>query len=319
MNKFKVFAIVFMLISLKSFACLNGDTKVLKNGVEVYYDDFELIPLGHTFNVKNFPKLLQDLENEYKKTKDIDYLSDKGYVLIITGKYQEAQKLYLEIEKLKPNRYSTASNLGTLYELMGENQKAYEWIKKSIQLNPESHKGSEWLHLKILEAKIKNDSAVSGQFLINANFGLEALPKTKLSKKELEELSNALFYQLNERVTFIKPKDQIISVLLFELGNVTLLNKDYASAIEIYQIAKKYGFKDELINRRIVVCYEKLLNYYGNQNSELLMRNGGSFRLEGYKIDNVNFILLVSCIILLTLVIVFFLKWKRLKKATSVS
>ncbi|MCD0468186.1 M48 family metallopeptidase [Flavobacterium sp. JAS] len=315
MNKFRVFVVVLVLFSFKTFACLNGDTKVLKNGVEVYYDEFERIPEGHRFIVENFPKLIQDLEEQYKKTNDIDYLSDKGYVLIISGKYQEALKLYLEIEKLKPNRYSTASNLGTLYELMGENQNAFNWIKKSIQINPESHKGSEWLHLKILEAKIKNLKEVSGEFLINTTFGLEKTPKTNLSKKELEELKKALYYQLNERITFIKPKDRIISVLLFELGNIAIINKDYLSASQIYELSKKYGFQEELINKRTILCYEKWVHYYSSKAEELEMQKGGSFRLEGYQIDAVVISLIIVSLFFLSLLIYCIVLFRKLKKA----
>lgn len=314
MNKFRALVVVLFLISFKTFACLNVDTKVLKNGVEVYYDEFERIPEGHRFIVENFPKLIHDLEDEYKKTNDIDYFSDKGYVLIISGKYQEALKLYLEIEKIKPNRYSTASNLGTLYELMGENEKAYEWIKKSIQLNPESHKGSEWLHLKILEAKIKKMNDVSGQFLINTTFGLEAIPKTKLSKNDLEELEKALYYQLNERITFIKPKDQIISVLLFELGNIAIINKDYLSASEIYEFSKKYGFQDELVNKRTILCYENWLHYYSSKAEELEMKKSGSFGLEGYQIDAVVISLIVISVLFLSLLIYTIILFKKNRK-----
>jgi hypothetical protein len=315
MNTFKAFVIVLVLISFKGFACLNGDTKVLKNGVEIYYDEHELIPIGHTFNVENFSKLIQDLEDEYKKTNDIDYLSDKGYVLIISGKYQEALKLYLEIEKIKPNRYSTASNLGTLYELMGENKKAYEWIKKSIQLNPESHKGSEWLHLRILETKVTKIENITGQFFINESFGEEAVPKTKLSKKELEDLEKALYYQLNERITFIKPKDQIISVLLFELGNIAIINKDYLSASQIYELSKKYGFQEELINKRTILCYENWMNYYSSKAENLEMQKGGSFRLEGHQIDAVVISLIVVSLLFLSLLIYCIVLFRKLKKA----
>ena len=118
MNKFRAFVIILVLVSFKSFACLNWEIKTLKNKVEIYRDrTYQYVPDGHDFKIKDFPGLILDLENGYKKTNDVDYLSDKGYVLIIQGKYNEALKLYLEIEKIKPNRYSTASNLGTLYEL----------------------------------------------------------------------------------------------------------------------------------------------------------------------------------------------------------
>lgn len=318
MNKFKAFVIVLVLISFKGFACLNGDTKVLKNGVQVYVDYEGIVPHGHEFFTEDFPKLIIELDKLYKETNDIDYLSDKGYLLILEGKYQEALKLYLEIEKIKPNRYSTASNLGTLYELMGENQKAYEWIKKSIRLNPESHKGSEWLHLRILETKVTKIENITGQFFINESFGEEAIPKTKLSKKELEDLEKALYYQLNERITFIKPKDKVISILLFELGNIAIINKDYLSASQIYELSKKYGFQEELINKRIILCYEKWLHYYSSKAEELEMQKGGSFRLEGYQIDVVVISLIVVSFLFLSLLIYCIVLFRKLKK-TNIS
>ena len=95
MNKFKVFVIVFVLISFKAFACLNGETKTLKNGFLIYIDYRGVVPYGHNFDGGVSSKLLLELDNIYKKTNDIDYLSDKGYVLIVLKKYDEALKLYL--------------------------------------------------------------------------------------------------------------------------------------------------------------------------------------------------------------------------------
>ena len=251
MNKFKAFVIVFILISFKTFACLNGETKYLKNGERAYIDFRGLVPHGHNFTISEFPKLISELEKLYKKTRDIDYLSDKGYVLIIQKKYDEALKLYLNIEKIKPNRYSTASNIGTLYELIGENQKAYDWIKRSIQINPESHSGSEWLHLKILEAKIKNYEGVNGGFLTNNSFGKEAIPKTNLSKKELRKFAQSVYFQVNERMSFIKSEDPIIALLLFELGNLAMIDGNIFDANQIYNQAKEYGYNSDLLTKRI--------------------------------------------------------------------
>ncbi|KUJ63268.1 hypothetical protein AR687_03700 [Flavobacteriaceae bacterium CRH] len=319
MNKFKAFVIVFILVSFKAFACLNGETKILANGVEVYHDDHKVVPKGHEFYKENFSKLISDLESAYKRTGDIDYLSDKGYVLIIQRKYDEALKLYINIEKIEPHRYSTASNIGTLYELKGENEKAYEWIKKAIKINPESHNGSEWLHLKILEAKIKNLKNISGTFLINTSFGLEKNPKTKLTSNELAILEKALYYQLNERITFIKPKDAIISVLLFELANIVKINKDDLSATEIYELSKKYGFQNELINKRIILCYEDRLHFWGTEIEKLEIKKGSIFDLDGRQLDIIVMILSLISLIFLVLLIVFFLKWKKLKKSITAS
>lgn len=268
MNKLKFFVVVLVLITFKTFACLNGETKELKNGVLVYRDYRGLVPHGHIFRINNFPKIISQLDSLYKKTNDIDYLSDKGYLLIIQKKYDEALKLYLNIEKIKPNRYSTASNIGTLYELMGDNEKAYNWIKKSIQLNPESHNGSEWIHLKILEAKIKNLENISSRFLLNTDFGTTGTPETKLSKEEVEKLAKSVYFQVNERMSFIEPKDKIISILLFELGNLVQLKGEYENALQIYRTARLYGYDGDLIVARMINSAQGKAEYYREKTIE---------------------------------------------------
>jgi tetratricopeptide (TPR) repeat protein len=320
MNKFKVLAVVLFLISFKTFACLNGETKTLKNGVMVYVDFRGLVPHGHRFYIENFTKLISELDSLYKKTNNIDYLSDKGYVLIVQKKYEEALKLYRNIEKIKPNRYSTASNLGTLYELMGENQKAYQWIKKSIEINPESHNGSEWLHLRILEAKIKKMKNVSGEFLINTDFGDSVVPQTKLSKKELETLSKAVYYQVNERMSFIKPKDEIISVLLFELGNMVRIIGEKENAIRIYNLSKEYGFQNELINSRLIFYHQNVFKFYEKENIRLYnLIDKIKKSKEGVYIEQVNqmnialIILSIVALVLLIALLILYFKWKKLK------
>ncbi|TDO78222.1 hypothetical protein EV143_103474 [Flavobacterium chryseum] len=320
MNKFKAFVVVLVLISFKTFACLNGDTKTLKNGYLIYIDYRGIVPHGHNFDARVSSGLIFELDSIYKKTKDIDYLSDKGYVLIVLKKYQEALKLYLTIEKIKPNRYSTASNLGTLYELIGENEKAYNWIKKSIQINSESHEGSEWIHLKILEAKVKKLKDVSGEFLIGTSFGTDEIPKSNLSKSELERLSKSIYYQLNERMSFLKPKDKIISILLFELANIVKIIDKNKTAIEIFELAKEYGLDNELINKRLQYCYQFEINYCEDRNMRLYNANSNlKHSMNGIDKDYVNqieiilIILSIVMAILIIALIVFYIKWKSLK------
>jgi tetratricopeptide (TPR) repeat protein len=324
MNKFKAFLIVLVLISVKSFACLNGETKILKNEAYAYIDHDGINPQGHNFFKGDFPRLIIELDSLYKKTKDLDYLSDKGYLLIVQGKYDEALNLYLNIEKIEPDRYSTASNLGTLYELMGQNQKAYTWIKKSIEINPESHKGSEWLHLRILEAKIKNLKDLSGQFLINTNFGTSNEPKTKLSKKEVDELTQSVYYQVNERMSFIEPKDKIISILLFELGNLAELKGENNSALATYRTARLYGYNDDLIVARMINSAQHEVEYYRERavsyGSQLRYLRESKIAVNPdylLQIETSLIILSVIIAILLITVIVFFLKYKKMKKSIS--
>lgn len=236
----------------KSYGCLNGETKELKDGTIVFSDrEGAIIPYGHDYMLEdNLSEKLGELDSLWKVTNDIDYLSDYGVILIFKKEYEKAKDLYLKIESIKPNRYSTASNLGTVYELLGKNGNALKWIKKSVEIDPAAHKGSEWLHVKILEAKIKGEQFITADFLINTNFGTDVKPKSNLSSQELLKLRNALYFQLNERISFIKSNDKIIARLLFDLGNITYLTGATAEAVVIYKAAKDYGFLEPILNLR---------------------------------------------------------------------
>lgn len=234
-----------------TYACLNRETKILSDGTFLYKDQQGNVPYGHDFHKEGFKKGIIQLENLYKATKNIDYLSDKALLLILLKKYRQAIELYLAIEQLEPNRYSTASNLGTAYELTGNNWLALKWIKKAVRLNPQSHNNSEWIHVRILRAKIKGELFFTSKFLIKTDFGTENIPKTKLTKQELNSLHTALYYQLNERISFVKPKNKIAAQLLFDLGSIAFLLGKHEDAIADHKLAKEYGFENALTDKRI--------------------------------------------------------------------
>lgn len=243
---------LLFLAGLKTYACLNGEKYLMKNGQYLYMDYYDNLPFGHDFFLGKFAERSKfELDSLYRKTKDLDYLSDKGYILIVEKKYDEALALYLKIERLKPNRYSTASNIGTLYELMGNNVEALKWINKSIVINPKSHNGSEWLHSRILEAKINGEKSQTAKFLLNTDFGTEIKPISQLDTIQLNKLDKSLNYQLNERISFIKPKDNIIAILLFELGNIKMIKGEFNTAKPILEEARKYGLNSEILEKRL--------------------------------------------------------------------
>lgn len=290
----RILLIVLLFNSSFTFACLNGEQYLLKNKRYLYMDHETTLPFGHTFFTAQFDDNVFKLDSLYNKTKDLDYLSDKGLILILQKKYKLALELYQFIEKNEPNRYSTASNIGTLYELIGENEKALLWINKSIKINPKSHHNSEWLHSKILEAKIKGESYFTSDFLLGINFGSEKKPSTKITNEELLQLERTLFYQLNERISFIRPKDKIVAVLLFELGNIKLHKNKLNEAQKIYLQAKEYGFNDVLIDQRL-----ELTNYTSPEKSKA---NGITPSKDEVKID----VLKTSLVALSILIVLLF-------------
>ncbi|OOQ56430.1 tetratricopeptide repeat protein [Mucilaginibacter pedocola] len=246
-----IITLIFLLV-VKSFACINGDTYYLGEKGILYIGSAGGVPRGHQFYAQK--EDLKELDSLYKQTKDIRYLSDQGLVLIALGEYKKAISFYQGVEKIAPNRYSTASNIGTAYELIGDNKQALFWIQKAVKLNEHSHYDSEWIHVNILKAKLGGDELINSKFLLGTDFGTDSIPHSSLSKAELDSLSPALFYQLNERVSFVKPKDKIVAQLMFDMGNLTFIRGGYKVALGDYALAKEYGYTDKLIDQRIKAC-----------------------------------------------------------------
>jgi len=241
---------LLIITFIQATACINNVTE-LKDGAVITKDKFGFdVPYGHIFLVEKLDAEAARLDSLWKATKDIDYYSDYGLIKVAQGKYKEAKEIYLEIEKIKPGRFETAANLGTVYELLGEYRNALRWIKAAIKIEPLSHVDSEWLHVKILEARINGDTYIASDFLINTSFGDDTIPKTDLNQSQLLKLKSDLFYQLNEQLTYTKSRDKILAHLLFDLGNSLLALNRVHAAVEVYEMANAYGYSNYLFDIR---------------------------------------------------------------------
>lgn len=317
-----VYLLLFLAFSCTAIACIN-ETKALLSGQQVeggWRDDD--VPVGRNLEEADekvqFGKQLSYLDSLWKANKSIDDYSDFGVYLIYLGRYQEAKEVYHQIERTHPGRYATAANIGTIYELLGQNDSALYWIKKAVQIDPTSHMGSEWLHVKILEAKINGDAFVNSQFLIGTTFGSDIKPQTTLSDNELNKLRQEIFYQLEERMAFIKPENQIVGLLLFELGNITALTRDVTTALRIYDKAVEYGFVNDVLKKRyehFLSLQKGLKNEYQNQTMRPWEKNEKPVTLvKSAKVNNgspYKTIMWISGTLLLLVVVALIWRLKR--------
>ena len=165
---------------------------------------------------------------------------------------QEALKLLETLNILYPNEYKIATNMGTAYELLGDDIAALKWIKQGISLNPQSHHGSEWVHVKILEAKIAahgdprwfERSSILG--LPFRKDGLMAnhvfLPTTNTGKPaSLLNMIDHVGLQLKERMSLVQPQDPVVANLLFDLSYLLALQKSYENAADVSLLSSLYG------------------------------------------------------------------------------
>ena len=249
--------ILCFLLPKTGKSCIN-EYRTLMDGSVIMTEALSAIPSGK-YNLDNKVELLEKLnkaENIYKLTNKLYDYSDYATMLIYNGQLEKARDIFLSIEKQKANLYVTAANLGTTYELLGKNDSAIYWLRRAIAINPDSHNGSEWIHLKVLEAKqlsSGDDKILSDTDILQLRFGDEVIPRnpsTFNGKLNIIQIETQLYIQLTERMTFIQPKDPVVGRLLFDLGNVCAITKDLKSAIEIYQKAREYGFDSDLLHKR---------------------------------------------------------------------
>lgn len=278
------------ITSKSVYSCIN-EYRSLLNGQLSFKSIDNPTPRGR-FNSSDKEFLIQKLQEAdsiYQLTKKIEDYSDLGALMVYTGQYNTAKKIFLEIERRQPRLYHTAANLGTTYELLGSNDSALHWIRQAIAINPKSHNGSEWIHIKILEAKVraKNDETyLWKENVLGLDFGDDKIPINK-NTLSLDILENHLYHQLNERMTFIKPKDPIMAQLLFELGNVYAISKDVKSGLQAYQAAHEYGYHSEL--------FELRQSYFKKLQRKADFKNN----IEKWEIEHSNLLLFISGIILI--------------------
>lgn len=156
-----------------------------------------------------------------------------------------------------------AANLGTAYELMGKDELALEWIRKGIERNPESHQGSEWLHVRILEAKIglkKDPDWLKGHSVAGLDFGDGELPSRPSPSslplgndgKPLSFLRAhaGIGYQLSERLRFVKPADPVVADLLMDYGQGAFLLEGARWSKELLEASRLYGVERAEFKKR---------------------------------------------------------------------
>ena len=158
--------------------------------------------------------------------------NDLGVACLLTGKMDAAIELLREAEKKFTGSARVAANLGTALELKGENKEALPVDPRKRDPRREEHHGSEWLHVRFLEAKIalaKNPRWFDKNTVLGYDFGTgdvpvapEILPFEKGKLKGADELLSQMNWQLFERVKFVKPPDPTVGDLYASAGDLVI-------------------------------------------------------------------------------------------------
>ena len=246
-----LFLIVILSMSVPAGACINDKNAAQQAEEMAALDAADLKPrLVTPTNKTALNALSPYISAEARRRPTLDNLNSLAVVLIRYGRLAEAADLLLFLERSSPGQYAIASNLGTVYELMGQNEDALTWIAEGIKRNPASHQGTEWLHVHILKAKLgRLPAPVPGRSILNLDFGNQGAPRAPTHwplgnagrSLTAADALHALKYQVLERVQFIAAPNATMAGLLLDWANLALLEGSTKSANVLYDAALRYG------------------------------------------------------------------------------
>jgi tetratricopeptide (TPR) repeat protein len=175
------------------------------------------------------------------------HLTHLGILLTQAGRIPEALTLFQKMYYYRPNDYRIVANLGTIYELSGRNPEAKALIQRALVLNPDSHGGSEWFHVKVLDAKLAMQSD-SNWLRTHSVLGWSGFQKTERTKagvfmKSVERIHQVI-HQLRERIPFTPTPNLLIANVLNDLGDAIALEYSVEDAYAAYVVALEYDPQD---------------------------------------------------------------------------
>jgi tetratricopeptide (TPR) repeat protein len=220
------------------WACYN-EMHIDKNGKSTNRHE----PMNYYYNEpdkKTAKKFLAKYDLKKIPTYPSDEQSDIAVNLAYLGRYDEALYILRRLQISHPNDYNIAANLGTTYELVGKNDSALLFIKKGMQLNPDSHEGTEWVHVKILEAKLKmanNPNWINSNSVLGTGVSFSSKKSERLFQK-----AEDIEYQLQERIPFTPFPDALLGNVFNELGDL------YATqhSVELAYIAYQFSLANDM-------------------------------------------------------------------------
>lgn len=237
----QLLTLLILLLSVSSYACGN-EYGVSLNGDRLHTPIFYLSDSYRSFDKDELKRKLETaIAARGEKEDDFQNESNIALYYMKLGEVKKAISILEILTAEYPDEYIIIANLGTAYELDGQLQKALQFIKKGYEINPESHHASEWIHIKILEAKIAHGSN-SNWFRRNPIVTVEEIMEHQ-GEARAARYRNHLSIQIKTRVPFTPAPNPIIANLL----------RSYAEFCEKYS-----SYENALMARIYVLEFENV-------------------------------------------------------------
>ena len=202
--------VVATVLAIPAFACVNTFVSEIK----------ELKGMGNHARVA---KVVASADAAYRFKPSLETANDLAVAWILTDRVSEGVQLLRDVEKRYPANAIVAANLGTALELSGNDAEALQWIRESVRRDPEEHQGSEWVHVRILEAKLalRNDpNWLRKNAVVGWREGQRFPPDEESRPRRPRDMIAAITYQLQERTQFVDAPDAVVGDLYLSIGDI---------------------------------------------------------------------------------------------------
>jgi hypothetical protein len=159
----------------------------------------------------------------HRATPSLETTTDFAAALIFAGRTEEGIVLLRDLERTRPGSAFVAGNLGTALELVGQHEEALTWIRESMRRDPSLHRGTEWVHVKILEARLalqRDPDWLRRNSVIGWREGQRLPPNERSQPRTYREIVDALGHQKERHTRFVAPPDAVLGDLYLTLGDI---------------------------------------------------------------------------------------------------
>jgi tetratricopeptide (TPR) repeat protein len=188
--------------------------------------------------------------NLYKVDQLEKEASDVAIAYVFLHNYKRGLQITSKLITKYPGEYNVLITHAVCLELNGQPEQALIYIKKAVDINPDSHWGSEWIHIKILEQVISG-ADLQGKSILGLNFGMDSIPVLQDTTIDIKKTLTHLEYQLEDRGFFVDSNDIIYGSLVFDFANLLYLQGEILSSQQYYEQAANYGFQHPALQSRI--------------------------------------------------------------------
>jgi tetratricopeptide (TPR) repeat protein len=202
-----------------------------------------------------FAAELRKIEPELKQRgNDADFVDDYAYVIYRTGNRDKALRLWSELLKKDPRRYTTLCSLATLYHNQSRFDDATTCLQTAIKQRPGFRSGAEELHLRMVEFQKRQLStpayATEHLFVDELTSVWNARARPPESFKSVKEFPDVSADGLAELLrAFPKFGDGwlALGIVLEHEGNHYLANRAYERALK-YGSTRRQEIKNYLVD-----------------------------------------------------------------------